>query len=76
MVRRGRGTVTMSGSVFCTLRDPWPWPTCAYVAGALGRHLELHGLTAEARIEGCHAQGGASCTLTVVFDAPPAGEPT
>ena len=27
-VRRGRGTVTMTGSVFCTLRDTWPWPTC------------------------------------------------
>lgn len=74
-VRRGRGTVTMSGSVFCTLRDTWPWPTCAYVAGALTRHLELHGFAADVQIESCRAAGGHGCTLAVSFDGVPATEP-
>lgn len=74
-VRRGRGTVTVTGSVFCTLRDTWAWPTCAYVAGALTRHLELHGVAADVRIETCRAQGGTTCTLVVDFDGAPPAEP-
>lgn len=73
-VRRGRGTLTMTGSVFCTLRDTWPWPTCAYAAAAVTRHLELHGFAPEVRIETCRAQGGPCCTLTVHFDGVPEGE--
>ena len=73
-VRRGRGTVTMTGSVFCTLRDTWPWPTCAYAAGAITRHLELHGFAPDVRIDTCRAQGGQTCTLTVHFDGVPEGE--
>jgi hypothetical protein len=75
-LRRGRGTVTMTGSVFCTLRETWAWPTCTYVAGALTRHFELHGVAADVRIETCCAQGGATCTLTVDFDGAPAAEPS
>lgn len=74
-VRRGFGTVTVTGSVFCTLRDTWPWPTCAYLTGALTRHLELHGFAADVRIEGCRAGGGQACTLAVAFDGAPATEP-
>lgn len=74
-VHRGRGTVTLGGSVFCTLRDTWSWPTCGWVAAALARHLELHGLVADVRIETCRAQGGATCTFTVDFEKPAASEP-
>jgi len=70
-VRRGHGTVTMTGSVFCTLRDTWAWPTCGYAVGALTRHLELHGFAAEVRIDTCRAQGAPACTLTVYFDGAP-----
>lgn len=66
--RRGVGTVTLAGSVFCTLREPWPWPTCGYVAGALTRHLELYGLDAAVRIESCRATHGDTCILAVDFD--------
>lgn len=71
-MRRGGATVTLTGSVFCTLRDPWPWPTCGYAAAAITRHLELHGFEAGARIERCRGQGGAACSLDVVYD--PAAE--
>ncbi len=73
-VRRGRGTVTMSDSVFCVLRDTWPWPTCAWAAGALTRHLELHGVAAAVTIETCRAQGGTACRLTIDFTGAPPPE--
>jgi len=67
-VGRTRGTLTLTRNVFCTLRDTWPWPTCVYVAAAVTRYLELHGVAAEVRIEGCCAQGGAACAFSVDFN--------
>jgi hypothetical protein len=67
-VRRGTGTVSITGSVFCHLRDRWPWPTCGYVASAVERLLELQGLSAAVHVEACHAQGESACTLAVTFD--------
>jgi hypothetical protein len=61
--------------VFCTVREPWPWPTCGYLAGAVTRHLELHGFAPEVRIDRCRAQGGQTCTLAVHFDGPQDGDP-
>ncbi len=75
VVGRGRGTVTMQGSVFCGLRDRWAWPTCGWVAGALSRYLELHGLEADVRIETCRAQGAPGCTLAIDFTGSAASEP-
>ncbi|MGE0815453.1 MAG: hypothetical protein AB7O28_02955 [Vicinamibacterales bacterium] len=72
--RRGDGVVTLTHSVFCTLREPWPWPTCAYVAGALEKYFALHGLTADVQLAGCEAQGASHCTLTVTLASPAAGE--
>ncbi len=71
--RRGAGTLTLSGSIFCGVRTSGPWPTCAYVASAVGRLLELQGLPADVRVEHCHAQGAAACTCLIDFD-PPAPE--
>lgn len=71
--RRGAGTVTITGSVFCGVRDRWPWPTCGYLASAVERLVELQGLTAQVRVAQCRAQGEGVCTLTVDFD-PPAAE--
>lgn len=68
-MRRGTGTVEITQSVFCTLREPWPWPTCAYFAGAITRTLTLHGLDADIRIASCQTQGGGSCRLHVGFPA-------
>jgi hypothetical protein len=69
-IRRGRGAVEIAGSVFCGVREPWPWPTCTYFAAALGRHLELHETPADLRIEACRATGtAAACRLTVDFRA-------
>ncbi|MFN7977086.1 MAG: hypothetical protein U0P30_03055 [Vicinamibacterales bacterium] len=67
-VRKATGTVTITGSVFCGVRDRWPWPTCAYLASSVTRLLELQGLSAEVRVASCRAQGEAACTLTVNFE--------
>lgn len=67
-VRRGSGTVGVTGSVFCNVRDRWPWSTCGYVASAVSRLLELQGLRAAVRVEACRACGESACTLAVDFD--------
>lgn len=69
-VRRATGTVTVTGSVFCGVRDRWPWPTCTYLASGVARLLELYGLPAEVRVDACRAQGEGACTLTVNFEPP------
>lgn len=74
-IRRGRGRVTIEASVFCTLREPWPWPTCPYLASAIQQWLSLHGLAAAVDIDGCRAQGAPRCTLAIRFDAPAPAEP-
>jgi hypothetical protein len=67
--RKGHGQVEITGSVFCTLRERWPWPTCTYFAAALARHLELCGVPAAVQIEACRAAGGDPCRLAVDFTA-------
>jgi hypothetical protein len=71
--RRGHGHVEVDGSVFCTLREPWPWPTCTYFAAAIGRHLDLCGAPAAVRIDQCRAQGAGTCRLDVDFTVRAAG---
>lgn len=76
-MRRGVATVAISRSVFCTLRERWAWPTCAYFAGAVRRDLAMQGLDVEVRTTDCVACGGDQCRLEVRFPwAPPlqAGE--
>ena len=76
--RRGGGTPgsTSSGSVFCTLRDPWPWPTCTYFSAAIQRHVELCGAPAPGgRSPACRATGAAACRLDVEFTAARPPEP-
>lgn len=65
--RRGVATVAIARSVFCTLRDRWPWPTCAYFAGAIARDLALQGIDAEVRTTACVACGESACRLEVRF---------
>lgn len=63
--RRGVATVTFSRSVFCSLRDRWPWPTCAYVAGAIAHAFARHDLAVQVRIVACSACGAERCRVEV-----------
>ncbi|MGD9905563.1 MAG: hypothetical protein AB7U83_18995 [Vicinamibacterales bacterium] len=66
-VRRGRGRIDVEGSIFCALREPWPWPTCTYFSAAVERHLALSGADAAVVIAQCRATGAGSCHLDVTF---------
>ena len=70
--RRGHARVDIEGSVFCALREPWPWPTCTYFSAAIQRYVELCGAPARVAIAGCRATGAAACRLDVEFTAAPA----
>ncbi|MCC6991856.1 MAG: hypothetical protein IT181_22830, partial [Acidobacteria bacterium] len=69
-VRRGAGTVTVSGGIFCALREPLGWPACGYFAAAVATHLALQGVRADVRIAACQATGEGACTLQVTFLRP------
>lgn len=69
-VRRGVGTVSVAGAIFCALRETWPWPTCGYFAAAIARYLALQGVVADVRVTGCQAVGDGACTLQVTFRRP------
>ncbi len=70
---RGVGTVTISGAIFCELREPWAWPTCRYYAAVLRQFLVLEGVAADVAIDACQVTGETACRLTVTF-RPGAGD--
>jgi len=69
--RRGRGRMEIGGSIFCTLREPWAWPTCTFFAAGVARQLELYGAPGRVSIDACRASGSDSCRLHVDFTTPP-----
>jgi len=70
-VRQGRGQMDLDGSIFCAVREPWPWPTCTYFAAVVERHLALCGASARVAITQCRATGAGCCRFDVDFTAPP-----
>ncbi len=72
--RRKTGVVTITGAIFCDLRERWAWPTCRYFAASLERHLALQGVTADVAIEACQATGESACRLLVTFRRPGTGD--
>lgn len=69
-MRRGTGRVTVTGAIFCSLREPWPWPTCHYFAAAVTHHLALQGVPAQVAITSCQGTGEPACVLEVTFARP------
>lgn len=69
-MRRGVGRVTVTGAIFCALREPWPWPTCRYFAAAVAQLLALQGVPARVAIVSCQGEGQSSCVLEVTFLRP------
>lgn len=69
---RGHGHVDLDGSIFCAVRERWPWPTCTYFAAAVERHLVLYGASARVEIAQCRATGAGRCRFDVDFAVVPA----
>ena len=63
--RRGGDTrrVDIEGSVFCALRDPWPWPTCTYFRPPSSAMSSCAALRPRVAIDACRASGAAACRL-------------
>jgi hypothetical protein len=64
-LRRGEGTLTLRNSVFCTVREPFDWPLCAYYSAALSRLLTLVDVQGSARVGSCQGVGDQSCVIAV-----------
>lgn len=69
-LRRGRGSVAIHDSIFCTGRAPADAPLCAFYAAGIARLLALCAVPARVALEECRATGSAACRVTVALDAP------
>ena len=63
--RKGQGTVTIRGSIFCGVRDRVDRPLCECYVSAIRRLMWLFGLDAEVETEQCRATGAGECLLLV-----------
>ena len=64
-VKKNVATVTLQGSLFCTVREPAPAALCGYYASLIERVLKLFQVPAQAASASCRARGNPACTVTV-----------
>jgi len=64
-LRRGTATVSVRGSIFCTVREPVPQPLCGFYTAAARRLFTLFNLDANAEVASCRGTGGKNCVLTM-----------
>lgn len=59
------GTVSLTGSLFCVVRDRADEPLCGFYAAALRRLMELSAVEAEVTVDSCRATGAERCGMTL-----------
>ena len=64
-LRKGRGSLTLRNSVFCTVREPFDWPLCVFYSAALSHLFTLVGVSSEVRVHSCQGVGDAGCVIAV-----------
>ncbi len=64
-LRRGAGSVTVRGSIFCGVCDKSVEPLCRYYATAIARVFLLFNLQAQARVTECRAMGDGGCLVAI-----------
>ena len=64
-LRKGRGSLTLRNSVFCTVREPFDWPLCVFYSSALSHLFTLVGVSSEVRVHSCQGAGDAGCVIAV-----------
>ena len=64
-LRRGAGSVTVRGSIFCGVRDRSVEPLCRYYATAIARVFLLFNVQAQARVTECRGVGDAGCLVAI-----------
>jgi hypothetical protein len=63
--RRGQGTLTLRGSVFCAVREPFDGPLCVFYAAAVSRLLTLVAVDGTARVGSCRGVGDSTCVIDI-----------
>src|SRR5437667_640833 len=66
-VRRGRMSLDVRASIFCTVREPASQPLCGFYAAAVTRLLTLFNLDARAEVVSCRGTGKPTCLLNVAM---------
>ena len=64
-VRRGRASVDLRGSPFCSVRDPAPLPLCGFYVAAFTRLHALFDLPMRVEVVSCRGTGKTACLMTV-----------
>lgn len=64
-VRKGTGSMTVRGSIFCGVRERSVEPLCRFYASAIARVFHLFGLQAQARVTECRAIGDQACLVAI-----------
>jgi hypothetical protein len=65
-LRRGRASLELRGSPFCSVRDPVPLPLCGFYVAAFARLHSLFNLSARVVVISCRGTGKPACTMIVV----------
>jgi bacteriochlorophyll 4-vinyl reductase len=66
-VRKGVGRLSITGSVFCSVREPAAGPLCRYYAAAAERMLALFAIETQVSVATCRGAGADVCTVVVPF---------
>lgn len=64
-VRRGRATLRVEASVFCSVREQATTPLCGFYRALVAETLRTFQITAATKIESCHAVSSGSCVLSI-----------
>jgi bacteriochlorophyll 4-vinyl reductase len=69
-IRKGRVSIEIHGSLFCTVRERAQQPLCAFYAAAITRMMHLFGLTVDVGTVSCRATGGGTdCVMSLLVRA-------
>jgi hypothetical protein len=64
-LRKGRGTITMRSSLFCSVREPFGRPLCGYYVAALERSLALVAVRGNVAVQSCQGVGAPACVIAL-----------
>ncbi len=74
-LRHGAGSVTVRGSLFCSVRERSTEPLCRYYASAVAQVFLLFGLQAQARVTECRAVGDRDCLVVIAVHGTRVAQP-
>jgi hypothetical protein len=66
-IRRAGMRLSVTESLFCSVREPQAVPLCAFYSAVAARAFERFGLSSRGRIEECRAVQGRSCVIHLDF---------